>query len=74
MGHTFDFLPVPYLSARQLDFRLCDAKGQAINLHGGTISFSSALPTALSEQRINSQEYSEIMGGYFKMNRADISK
>ena len=39
MGHTFDFLPVPYLSARQLDFRLCDAKGQAINLHGGTISF-----------------------------------
>ena len=38
MGHTFDFLPVPYLSARQLDFRLCDAKGQAINLHGGAIS------------------------------------
>ena len=39
MGHSFDFLPVPYLSARQLDFKLCDAKGQAINLHGGTISF-----------------------------------
>ena len=39
MGYTFDFLPVPYLSARRIDFKLCDATGQAINLHGGTISF-----------------------------------